>query len=64
MSFRRNIDPRYKQTRSTIAERRAAHRRKLLENFDVPLTWWLTGPEWPCCPVPEGSERPAIDGDI
>ena len=35
-SFRRQLYPGYKARRPTFAERRAAHRRRFLEGFDVP----------------------------
>ena len=50
MTFRRSIDPAYKATRQTLAERRAAERRRQLEGVDPPLAWTLSGPAWPCCP--------------
>lgn len=50
MTFRRTIDPTYKATRQTLAERRAAERRRQLERMDPPLGWVLSGPAWPCCP--------------
>ena len=50
MTFRRTIDPSYKATRQTLAERRAAERRRQLERVDPPLGWVLSGPAWPCCP--------------
>jgi hypothetical protein len=55
-SFRDGIDPSYKATRQTLAERRAAERRRQLERVDPPLAWVLSGPAWPCCPelAPEG----------
>ncbi|MEA5474254.1 hypothetical protein VB716_08470 [Synechococcus sp. CCY9201] len=62
-TFRRQIDPGYKATRPTIAERRAAHRRRFLEGFDPPLAWWLSGPAWPCCPEGEPVGELAMDGD-
>ena len=49
-NFRRIIDPTYKATRQTLAERRAAERRRQLERVDPPLGWVLSGPAWPCCP--------------
>ncbi|MFT7656463.1 MAG: hypothetical protein ACI90Z_000118 [Cyanobium sp.] len=50
MNVRRTIDPHYKATRQTLAERRAMDRRRQLERVDPPLAWTLTGPAWPCCP--------------
>ena len=49
-NFRRTIDLTYKATRQTLAERRAADRRRQLERLDPPLAWVLSGPAWPCCP--------------
>ncbi len=56
VDVRRTIDPTYKATRQTLAERRAAERRRQLERVDPPLVWVLSGPAWPCCPelAPDG----------
>ena len=50
MDVRWTIDPTYKATRQTLAERQAAERQRQLECVDPPLGWVLSGPAWPCCP--------------
>lgn len=50
VDVRRTIDPSYKATRQTLAERRGADQRRHLERTDPPLAWILSGPAWPCCP--------------
>lgn len=49
-NFRDTIDPRNKAARQTLAERRAADRRRQLERVDPPLAWIPSGPAWPRCP--------------
>lgn len=47
-TFRTQIDPRYKQNRPTLAQRRQAARERAFMASDPPALWLLPcGPVWP-----------------